>query len=236
MPALTQADALRPIEIVSVTDAIQERITAYIQGNQMAPGDRLPSETTLARSLGVGRNALREALGALAALGILEARVGLGWYVRRPTLEPMARALRISLGLDPATLAGLDEIRICLQCGFMGDAMRALRPEDMVELRRLVGEMERRAENNESLRNAGHAFYRLLYSRIENPAFNVLIDLFFELYEHRETPAARREQPHRRAVAAQFRQIMQAVADGDEEAARGRLRDSLSGLHERPFD
>ena len=227
MPASMETDPLQRIETVNVTDVIQERVTSYIQQNQMAPGDRLPSETTLARSLGVGRNALREALGALAALGILEARVGLGWYVRRPTLEPMAKALKISLGLDASTLAGLDQIRICLQCGFVGDAMRTLRAGDVQELWRLVEEMEQRAAQNQSLRHLGHAFHRLLYSRIENPAFSVLIDLFFELYEHRTVPAGRQTQPARREVAQQFRRIAQAVAEGDEALAQCRLRESL---------
>ena len=237
MPASTEMGALRPIEVVNVTDAIQERVTEYIQYNRLAPGDRLPSETTLARSLGVGRNALREALGALAALGILEARVGVGWYVRQPTLEPVAKALRISLGLDASTLEGLDQIRICLQCGFLGEAMRTLCQEDLRELWRLVAEMEQRAEKNQSLRELGHEFYRLLYSRIENPAFNVLIDLFFELYEHRDVPASQQSHGHRRNVALRFRQIAQAVADEDEGLASRRLREALEtgleSLHQR---
>jgi GntR family transcriptional repressor for pyruvate dehydrogenase complex len=45
-------------------------------------GERLPSERALAERLGVGRPALREAIRALNALGVLETRHGSGTYVR----------------------------------------------------------------------------------------------------------------------------------------------------------
>ena len=47
-----------------------------------APGERLPSEKELALELGVSRPTVRQALGALAARGMVEARPRSGTYVR----------------------------------------------------------------------------------------------------------------------------------------------------------
>jgi DNA-binding FadR family transcriptional regulator len=45
------------------------------------PGSRLPSESELARQLGVGRSTVREALRVLTHLGLVEPRSGLGTYI-----------------------------------------------------------------------------------------------------------------------------------------------------------
>ena len=49
-------------------------ILAYLRDRRLQPGDRLPSERDLAERLGVGRNAVREALATLVTLRIVESR------------------------------------------------------------------------------------------------------------------------------------------------------------------
>lgn len=57
-----------------------EQIITYIRGEissgELRPGDRLPPETDLARSLGVSRPTVREALKVLEALNVLESSTG----------------------------------------------------------------------------------------------------------------------------------------------------------------
>jgi GntR family transcriptional regulator len=48
------------------------------------PGDRLPPESELARRIGLSRNTLREAIGLLAAEGLVERKWGVGTTVRDP--------------------------------------------------------------------------------------------------------------------------------------------------------
>ncbi|WP_326836329.1 FCD domain-containing protein [Amycolatopsis rhabdoformis] len=78
----------------------------HIASGGWAVGTRIPSEHELLDQFGVGRSTLREALGALVHLGLLEARVGDGTYVRATSelgavLERRAAAARRSevLGL-----------------------------------------------------------------------------------------------------------------------------------------
>jgi len=49
------------------------------------PGDKLPSEPQLARSLGVARATLREAMRTFETQGLLYRRQGSGTYISRPT-------------------------------------------------------------------------------------------------------------------------------------------------------
>src|SRR4051812_7340716 len=54
-----------------------------IRDGALPPGSRLPSETELARQLGISRPVLREAVTYLKADGIVESRRGLGLFVNK---------------------------------------------------------------------------------------------------------------------------------------------------------
>ena len=108
-------EGLEPLRSVNVNDMIQERLARYIRERQLSAGDRLPSESALAQTLGVSRGALREAMRGLQGVGVLEARVGSGWYVSTFTLTPFAKGLSLTLEPDARTFGELNEIRTGLE-------------------------------------------------------------------------------------------------------------------------
>ena len=65
---------------IQIADQIREQIRA----GAVVPGRQLPSERDLAASLGVSRPTVREALIALEVAGLVEVRVGVGAFVRKP--------------------------------------------------------------------------------------------------------------------------------------------------------
>lgn len=70
--------ALRPSPLVEqATQQLRTQITA----GHWPVGTKLPGETTLARTLGVGRSTVREALRALAGAGLVRPRQGAGVFV-----------------------------------------------------------------------------------------------------------------------------------------------------------
>ena len=66
---------------VSTVDAVIDEIRGQIRGGQWVPGDRLPSEAELTRTMGISRGALREAIRALVHAGLLTVRQGDGTFV-----------------------------------------------------------------------------------------------------------------------------------------------------------
>ena len=67
-------------QLVSI---IKRNIAAHI----LAPGDLLPSEAELCRSLGISRTTVRLAVGALADEGLVVRRQGLGTFVAEPKVR-----------------------------------------------------------------------------------------------------------------------------------------------------
>lgn len=64
-----------------LADSIVEELESMILEGTLQPGERLPSERTLAERFGVSRPSLREAMQRLATKGLLVSRQGGGHYV-----------------------------------------------------------------------------------------------------------------------------------------------------------
>lgn len=65
-----------------LVDQVINQLREAIRQGEWPLGERIPTESELVASLGVGRNTVREAVRALAHSGLLEVRQGAGTYVR----------------------------------------------------------------------------------------------------------------------------------------------------------
>ncbi|OKH98953.1 GntR family transcriptional regulator [Streptomyces sp. CB02923] len=71
-----------PRRAASLSAQLVDSLRSHIEAGGWPVGTRIPPEQALMEELGVGRSTLREAIGALVHLGLLEARKGDGTYVR----------------------------------------------------------------------------------------------------------------------------------------------------------
>ncbi len=220
---------LAPLSQIKVNDAIQERVVAYLRENRLSAGDRLPSEHLLARTLGVGRNAVREALRGLQALGIVQARVGSGWYVCENSLDAVTEALVLSLDLNRDTVAGLNQIRACLEVGFFSQAAALLTPADITALEALAQTMVEKAGVGQPYFEEDHQFHRRLYARLGNPAFSKLMDAIWRAYlDLMVLPGSPLPAGKNVEEAAKHLPIVEALRDGNIAVAQARLEASLA--------
>ena len=72
--------SIRPKKIY---EEISDLILSMIREGTLKPGDKLLSVHQLAEQFGVGRSAVREALSAVRAMGLIEMRQGEGTYVKK---------------------------------------------------------------------------------------------------------------------------------------------------------
>jgi GntR family transcriptional repressor for pyruvate dehydrogenase complex len=128
---------VRPIAFGTVTrdalpDQIASRLIALIQERQLKAGDRLPAERELAASMGVSRSSLREALRALAMVGVTEMRHGDGTYLTSLEPDALMRPVGLVLALSDSGLEELFEARKLVEPGLA--ALAAERIEDASEI------------------------------------------------------------------------------------------------------
>ncbi len=106
---------LEPLNRMTATEAVAQRLIGLINGGYVSPGDRLPPERELASRLGVGRTTVREALKLLQLSGLLEARRGDGTYLRRDYSSFVARQLEWPALLSAQDVEEIYEVREALE-------------------------------------------------------------------------------------------------------------------------
>ncbi|KWX66673.1 FadR/GntR family transcriptional regulator [Mycobacterium sp. NAZ190054] len=116
-----------------LVDQVIEQLRQAVASGEWSVGERIPKETVLVDSLGVGRNTVREAVRALAHAGILEVRQGDGTYVR--ATSEVSGALRRLCG---AELREVLEVRRALEVEAARMAAAHRTPADVAEMRALL--------------------------------------------------------------------------------------------------
>lgn len=225
---------IEPLPGVNMNEAIQARLMQFIGERGLAADDRLPSQAALAQALNVSMVSLREAMRGLEALGIIEARVGSGWYVCDFTFDAVARGLAYTFHLNRHNFSDLLEIRIRMESSFLPEAMGGLTQEDLDALAAYVDEMHRLADLGEDFDAPDQDFHmRLFAGKVRNALFIEILSLFWALYSRlpAASPAAPRDTLL--ADAQRHRLLLDALRASDVELARQRLLDSLQGAIRR---
>lgn len=94
-----------------VSEELQERIEEYIWGNNLQPGDKLPSERDLCEIFDANRVTLREALNRMQNEGIIDTLHGKGRYVAPKKLQDNVHAF-ISFSAGWAEEQALTESKV----------------------------------------------------------------------------------------------------------------------------
>lgn len=227
--ALAANDMLGSLRLQSAPQQIVDRILAAIAVGILYPGDRLPTERELAEILDVSRTTVRQALGRLSALGIVDARRGRGGGTFVQPIRPRsleAGAVLRTLGPVWEQLeAMLDYRNLAQQLIARTAAQRHTSLDDEAML--IAVSAYGKATTSKESREADHALHEAIARATRNPH---LIQLNREL-----TTAANlgftvdpySADLHSRAFR-QHGELTQAILSSDPEAAA-----NLAGEHFR---
>jgi len=142
---MAKKDYLAQVKVKSAVQIVVDRITQGIIDGQLVPGQRIPTETELSESFGVGRNTVREAVRTLVAYGVLEIRRPDGTFVcdsfQPQGINPLLYNLILNKEDSYDELIGLRDV---IETGTMLQLMqRGLDEEQKAELKTLVEDIER---------------------------------------------------------------------------------------------
>ena len=215
--------------------SVQDRIVELVVAMDLDPGDPLPPEPELMRTLGVSRNSVREALKGLQALGIVDVRHGYGTYVGTGALRSLAPGLlfhsRLGVRRDnPRALLDIVEVRALLESGLIRRAARELNRADLDRLRE---ELDALAAGGDEGR-AGHdrRFHELLYEPLGNELALQLIALFWDVYRQLEADMAKPRTDHEHVVR-QHGQVLDALEAGDPDGAAATIAEHFADITDR---
>lgn len=121
----------------SLSDIIVQRITDALISGELKPGDKIPTETEFSERLGVGRNAVREAIKVLVAFGVLEIRRAKGTYVVEDYNDKLLDPLLYGLILAQHSMDELLDVKIALATSITYIALKNATEDEIAELKRL---------------------------------------------------------------------------------------------------
>ncbi|OSQ47414.1 FadR/GntR family transcriptional regulator [Thalassospira alkalitolerans] len=173
---------IRPIETSGRRDAILQSLTQFIVQSDLKPGDQLPPERELMTGLKVGRSSIREAIGHMQALGIVEIKRGSGTYLKRPVSE-QTLFMPLSIATQRDGLLQTLEVRRGLEVEASMLAAKRATQEDIAHMRTALDAME--AEHLE-FGTAGQAdlvYHLSIYKASGNPLFEQLLGQMRETFE-----------------------------------------------------
>jgi DNA-binding FadR family transcriptional regulator len=201
-------------------EQIAERLAADIRSGLLAPGERLPSERELARSLEVSRASVREALAALQLRGVVETRAGAGTYV---TADAAARP---GAAVHDASPSAVLEARAQLEPAVARLAAARAQPDPAVE--NLLAAMDAAVDPGDPAARAtwnasDRLFHRQLAAMTGNPVLLAFADHVAALMDEPLWQRLRDDSiatPGRTRIhVAEHRMIYEAIVEGDAEAA-----------------
>lgn len=216
--------------IVQVTEQLREEISA----GRWVVGQRIPTEPALCEMTGTARNTVREAVQSLVHAGLLERRQGSGTYVVATDEQEVAFGDYFAA----ARRQDLLELREALEVTAAGLAAQRRDDDDVAVLQDLLDRCRRswnQTPADDAARAAAIDDDTQLHRAIVAASHN---DVYLEFYDSL-LPALRSSLDKRGVGPAYFHEalhaaVVEAVVDGDADAARQASRGLLDGVGERP--
>jgi GntR family transcriptional repressor for pyruvate dehydrogenase complex len=225
---------VRPIAFGTVTrDALPDQIAArlidLITERRLKAGDRLPPERELAASMGVSRSSLREALRALAMLGVAEMRHGDGTYLTALDPAALMKPVGLVLALSDGGLEQLFEARKLVEPGLAALAAERISDVAAAELCRCAQATPTALEDPEAFMWADIELHAQIARAASNAVLSRLLDSIagMALASRRRTgrfPVVREQS------ARDHREIAAAIAARDANAASAAMLQHLENV------
>jgi len=157
-----------------IYEEVAEAILDMIKKGDIKPGEKLDSVQQLAENFQVGRAAIREALSALRAMGLVEMKQGEGTFVKE--FDPMTFTLPLSTAalMSMKDLEHLLEVRKILEVGAAFAAANKRTEQDINAMQFALNEMKSNLENEELGEKADWLFHIAVAAASQNP---ILISL-----------------------------------------------------------
>ncbi len=223
---------MEAVKHVSISQQVETQLIHLLESGQYQPGEKLPTEMELCRSLGVGRGTVREAFRSLQARGYVEIKPGRGafaaeqlpgeelgpieWLVRNE--KQLLDAIEIRRGLEPMAARLMAEI---------GDAEAAERLAQLHE-QFLAAVQEK---NTERIAELDDAFHSAIVDGSSNRLLRAINKHISQELETFRSKTFQFPQNIKNAVAPHTA-ILQAIQKQDAASAEAAMRAHLDKVQE----
>lgn len=210
---------------------LSDSLRRAIQAGEFRPGDKLPSESRLTARHGVSRTVVREAIAALRADGLVEARQGAGVFVLAPAPQESVPFHHV----DPDRISSvieLLELRTAVEVEAAALAAQRRSPQQEERIILCHHAVLSALAAGEPTSEADFALHLAIAEASNNPRFPQFLTLMGKGVIPRAALQGSGDADSAAYVARLHREhgeIVEAISNGDAEAARAAMRLHLRG-------
>jgi GntR family transcriptional regulator, transcriptional repressor for pyruvate dehydrogenase complex len=220
---------LSPIKIKRSSDLVFEQLRELIYRGQLKPGQQLMPERELSEVMNVSRTTIRNAIGRLVVMGLLEQRQGKGTFVKRPDAmktNPLAKAMEA----QDASVEDLLEVRMGLESNAAALAATRASVKDIGYMEDSVKEMQQEVRSGRYGTEADVSFHMAISYATNNSAQIQVMKNFsdFLFFAIRESRKQLYEEPAQiEKILEQHTQILQAIKNRDAAEAYRTMKEHI---------
>ena len=222
------------------TMQVVNHVRSLIESGTLQPGDKIPPERELARSLKISRASLRTGIGYLAAMGVMKIRHGVGTFVADGPPDFGKASLSLMGALHGFQTWQMFEARIILERSLAALAAERGKEEHHAAMSEEVAEMFATLETPVDYLIHDVLFHRIIAQASGNPILAAVMEtVTSSMYDKRRKTVERATDL--RESAEMHREIYRAIRARRPEEARDlmekhlRMAQAAQGV-ERPAD
>jgi GntR family transcriptional repressor for pyruvate dehydrogenase complex len=210
-----------------LTMQVVEYVRGLIDRGELHPGDRLPPERELARSLKISRSSLRSGIGFLSAMGVLKSRHGAGTFVSSGPAALDSNSLSVLGSLHHFLPWQMFEARLVLEANIAALAAERATDEHIAELAEEVTEMYASLDDPQQYLIHDVRFHRTIARAAGNPILGALMEtIASNLYDNRRLTVA--NALDLKESAEMHREIYRAIRSHNPLGARKAMEEHLN--------
>ena len=168
-------------EIKPEYERVIDYIYAKIVEGELVVGSKLPTERSLAESMGISRNSAREALSILCGMGIVERVQGSGNYITKNASNAVRNMLSMTLALGRITESNIIDFRRAVERSLCIEIIKkGLTKDEIANFENILKNMK--SEDIEQRIYWDEQFHAALFNATGNPLFVTLLGVITNEY------------------------------------------------------
>ncbi|PPA70828.1 FadR/GntR family transcriptional regulator [Jeotgalibacillus proteolyticus] len=213
-------------------EVINEIFTSISKEN-LKPGDKLPSERTIADLLEVSRTTVKEAISVLEANGIVQIRPGVGLFLVNQSKQVIQQELFSVLNPQKNDLAELVELRQAIEGDAAYYAAKRMTDEQREVLIRTFNNLVHAEEKGELAIEEDYAFHGAILKAANNTIMKDLMEVisqkvYFFIRQNRMETLLQRDES--KLVMKEHRLIFEAIMSNNPEEAKKAMWNHLHSI------
>ncbi|CDQ18461.1 transcriptional regulator, GntR family [Halobacillus karajensis] len=170
--------SFKQIESKKISEIVQQQIEEMIRRGDVQPGEKLDSVVQLADQFKVSRSAVREALSALRAVGIITIKQGEGTFVNTYDFSNVLDPMKPERIISKKEMLELFEIRNIMEVGAAELAAEKRAPDHLKMMEDALASMKDASGEDNVGEAADVAFHLAIAEASQN---NLMVDIMNQL-------------------------------------------------------